>query len=94
MFFNPIEEISRLRKKKRLLSKGMWNIYLKFTIEEKNWCSENFDFLSLKNLSPCQFWGAPAHSILKLLVATRIRGLGAKLGGFYFLFIWKGVMAF
>ena len=24
--------------------------------------SQNFDFLGLKNLSPGQFWGAPAHA--------------------------------
>ena len=38
----------------------MLNIYLKVTIE-KNWRSQNFDFLSLKNLSLGQFWGAPTH---------------------------------
>ena len=31
----------------RLISKGVPNIYLKVTIE-KNWRSQNFDFLSLK----------------------------------------------
>ena len=35
----------------------MSNIYLKVTIEEKNWRSQNFNFLGLKDLSPCQFWG-------------------------------------
>ena len=44
----------------RLLSKGMSNIYFKVIIE-KNWRSQNFDSLSLKNLSPNQFWGAPTH---------------------------------
>ena len=39
----------------------MSNIYLKATNEEKNWRSQNFDFLGLKNLSPGQFWGAPTH---------------------------------
>ena len=58
MLFNSIKEISRLRKEiKRLLSKGMSNIYLKVAIE-KNWCSQNFDFPSLKNLSPDQFLGS------------------------------------
>ena len=34
MFFNSIKEIDRLRKEiNRLLSKGMSNIYLKFTID-------------------------------------------------------------
>ena len=61
MFFNSIKEINRLRKEiNRLLIKGMSNIYLKVTIE-KNWRSQNFDFLGLKNLSPGQFWGAPTH---------------------------------
>ena len=32
----------------------MSNIYLKFMIA-KNWPSQNFDFLSLKNLSPVEF---------------------------------------
>ena len=62
MFFGSIKEINRLRKEiNRLLSKGISNVYLKVTIEEKNWCSQNFDFLGLKNLSPDQFWGAPTH---------------------------------
>ena len=74
MFFNSIKEINRLRKEiNRLLSKGMSNIYLKVTIE-KNWRSQNFDFLSLKNLSPGQFLGSSNsrryHWILKLFVAT------------------------
>ena len=61
MLFNSIKEMNRLRKKiNRLLSKGISSIYLKVTIEEKNWRSQNLDFLYLKNLSTCQFWGAPA----------------------------------
>ena len=36
----------------------MSNIYLKVTMET----SQHFDFLSLKSLSPGQFWGAPAHA--------------------------------
>ena len=55
MFFSSIKEINML------ISKGMSNIYLKVTIE-KNWCSQNFDFLSLKSLSKIvSFWGAPIH---------------------------------
>ena len=38
----------------------MSNIYLKVTIE-KGWCSQNFSFLSLQNLSPSQFWEAPTQ---------------------------------
>ena len=57
MFFHAVKEINRLRKEiNRLLRKGMLNIYLKVTIE-KNCRSQNFDFLSLKNLSPGQFLG-------------------------------------
>ena len=33
----------------------MSNFYLKVTIK-KNWRSQNFDFLSLKNLSPEELW--------------------------------------
>ena len=39
----------------------MSNIFVKNTIEEKNWRFQNFDFLVLKNVSPGQFWGAPTH---------------------------------
>ena len=38
----------------------MSNIYLKVTIE-KFWRSSNFDFVSLKNMNPGQFWGAQIH---------------------------------
>ena len=52
MFFNSIKEINRLRKEiNRLLSEGMPNIYLKVSFE-KNWHTQNFDFLNLKNLLP------------------------------------------
>ena len=76
MLFNSVKEINRLRNEiSRLLSKGMSNIYLKVTFKEKNWRSQNFDFLGLKILAPGQFWGAPTHEeeyhwILKLLVTT------------------------
>ena len=49
MFFNSINEINRLRKElNRSSGKGISNIYLKVTIEEKNWPSENVNFLGLK----------------------------------------------
>ena len=41
----------------KLLIKGISNIYLKVTID-KNCRSRDFDFLSLKNLSPGQFLGS------------------------------------
>ena len=45
MFFSSIKGINRL------ISKWMSDIYVKVTIE-KNWLAQNFDFLSLKGLSP------------------------------------------
>ena len=74
MVFNPVKEINRLRKEiNRLLIQGMSNIYLKVTVE-KNWSSQNFDFLSLTNLPPSKFLGSSNscryHWISKLLVAT------------------------
>ena len=70
--------MNRLRKgTDRLLSKGILKSnkkeYLKVTVEE-NWCSQNFDFLSFKNLLSGQFLGSSNsrryHYFLKLLVAT------------------------
>ena len=65
---------NRLRKEINMfLSKRMSNIYWKVTIE-KNRRSQNFDFLSLKNLSPGTFLGNSKSReylwILKLLVTT------------------------
>ena len=58
MFFNSVKEINRLEKEiNRLLSKGMSNIYSQVTIEKK-WLTQNFDFKSLKSLSPGQFLGS------------------------------------
>ena len=54
----------------------MSNIYLKVTIE-KIWRSQNFDFLSLKNLfQPTQISLIFKTSCYNL----KIKGLGAKLG--------------
>ena len=72
MFFSSIKEINRLWKLiNRLLSKGMANIYLKFTIEKK-WGIQTFDFLNLKSSSLGQFLGnsnSQRYLIFKLLVA-------------------------
>ena len=38
----------------------MSTIYLKVTTE-KIWFSQIFDFLSLNNVLPGQFWGDPTH---------------------------------
>ena len=61
----------------------MSNIYLKVTIEN-NWRSQNFDFLSLKNLSPGQFFRELQLTQISLnfkisCCNLKIRGLGAKL---------------
>ena len=50
----------------------MSNIYLKVTIE-KNWRSQNFDFLSLKNLSPGHFLensNSQRYDLILKIVAT------------------------
>ena len=39
----------------------MSDIYLIVIIQEKNWRSQNFDFLSVKIVSPGRFWGVPPH---------------------------------
>ena len=66
MFYSSIKGINRL------ISTGMSNIYLNVTIE-KNWLSQNFDFLGLKNLSPGPFLGCSNsrgyHWILTLVAA-------------------------
>ena len=41
----------------------MSNFYLTVTIEKK-WCSQNFDFPSLKNASPGQFLGSSWDKIV------------------------------
>ena len=66
MLFSSIKGINRL------ISKGMSNIYLKVTIE-KNWRSQNFDFLSLKNLSPGHFLessNSQRYDLILKIVAT------------------------
>ena len=84
MFFNSVKEMNRLKKEiNRLLSKEVSNIYSKVTIEEKNWRSQNFNFQGLKNLSPCQFWGAPSHEYIiafeNFLLQLKIRSVEPKL---------------
>ena len=55
--------------------------------------SQNFDFLGLKNLSPGQFWGAPTHAHMHILLNfktsccnLKIRPLQAKLCMAFLLF--------
>ena len=76
----------------------MSNIYLKATIEE-NLCSQNFDFLGLKNLSPGQFWGAPSHEDIiefcNFLLQLKNQSSGSKtVCTFSIIFILKGIKTF
>ena len=65
MFFSSDKEIDWLREEiNKLLITGMSNIYLKATIE-KNWRSQNFDFLSLKHFSLGQFLGSSNADIIE-----------------------------
>ena len=67
----------------------MSNIYLKVTTE-KNWCSQNFDFLSLKNVSPGQFLGSSnSHRSPNFKTSCcnlKMMDLGAKLCVAFLLF--------
>ena len=68
MLIASINETNRLRKRLlNRLTKGMSNIYLKVAIE-KNWRSQNFDFLSLKTLPPGQFLGS-SNSPIDVMMA-------------------------
>ena len=52
--------MSQELKKMVVKQKRISNIYLKVTIE-KNGRSQGFNILSLKDLLPGKFWGAPTH---------------------------------
>ena len=72
-----------LRKEiSRLLSERMSNIYSKVTIE-KNWRSQNFDFVSLK-----KFLGSSSSHrynwVLKLLVGTKKSEVWEQNGACFF----------
>ena len=74
MFFSSMKEINKLLKEvNRFLSKGMSNIYLEVTIE-KNWRTQNLDFLSLVSSPQGQFLESSSsrryHWISGLLVET------------------------
>ena len=57
-----VKEInSFLKEINRLLSKGMSNICLKITIE-KNWHTQNFDFISSNVRLLVSSWRAPTHA--------------------------------
>ena len=74
----------------------MSNIYLKVTIE-KNWRSQNFDFLSLKSFSLGQFWRAPTHANIvefyNFLLQLKNHRSGSKtVDDFSTFLILKGIM--
>ena len=77
MFFSSIKG----DKINRVISKGMSKIYLKITIQ-KNRRSQNFDFQSLKNLSPGHFWELQLTQIWLNFKTSccnlKIKGLEAK----------------
>ena len=86
MFFNSIKEIIRLRKEiSRLLSKEMWNIYLKVTIAT---------FSKLRFSGFRKFVTRPIFGELQLTQKSlnfetsccKIRGLGTKLRATFLLF--------
>ena len=66
----------------------MSNIYLKVTIE-KNWRSQNFDFLSLRNLSPVQFLLHIFEFLNFLLQLRNLRSGNKTVCGFSIILILK-----
>ena len=94
MFFNSVKKINRLRKEiKRLLGKGMPNIYLKVFIEKKR-RTRNFNFKSLKNSSPGQFLGTSNSRRYQLLQLKNQRSESKTVCGFSIIFILKRIMTF
>ena len=76
----------------------MWNIYLKVAIE-KNWLSQNFDFLSLKSRLKVGFFGAPTHAdiieVQNFLLKLKNQRSGSKgVRGFSIILILKGIVTF
>ena len=61
----------------------MWDIYLKFNIEEKWYRYPKLNFLSLKGLSLGQYLGSSTHTdvieVLNFFLQFKIRCLGGKL---------------
>ena len=74
----------------------MPNIYLKVSLE-KNWRSQNFDFLTLKILEiyyQVAFWGAPNHADIiefsSFLLQPEDQRSGSKIVcGFSIIWFWK-----
>ena len=92
MFFSLIKE------KNKLIGEWMRNTYFKVTIE-KNWRSQNFDFLSVKNSSADQLLGSSNirryHQILKFLLQIKSqRSWNKSVCCFSIILIRKGIMTF
>ena len=84
-----MKDLNRLRKEiNRLLSIAMSNIYLKVTIEKK-WCSQSFDFKSLKSSFPGQVLGSSNSQISLNFKNSSTRGLRAKLYVAFLLFLFS-----
>ena len=84
--------MKRLLKVSRLSSKGIFDIYLKATVEKK-WRTKNFDFLIFKISSPGHFLGGFHFTQISLNFQTsccnlKIRGLGEKLVVVFLLFLF------
>ena len=92
MFFSSIKGINRPT------SKGMWNIYLKVTINKNCW-SQDFDLLSLKICLQVSFWRALTLADIiefqNLLLQFKNQRLGCKtVCGFPIILILKGIICF
>ena len=79
----------------------MSNIYLKVTSQKKSrsYTNTKLDFLSLKSLSPGQFWGAPTHADIiefsNFLLLLKNQRSGSKIVcRFSIILILKGIMTF
>ena len=76
----------------------MSNSYLKVT-DKKKWPTQNFNFLSLKKLSPGQFLGSSTYTdiiqFLNFFCNLKTRGIGSKtVCGFSINLILKILMTF
>ena len=85
MLFSSIKEINLL------ISKGILNIHLKVTIE-KNWRSQNFDFVSWKKSFPGQFWRTTTHT--DIIELENLRSGSKTVCAFSTILILKGILMF
>ena len=96
MLFNPVKEINRLKKEIVYWQKEC-EILKSY---EKNWLSQNFDFLSLTSLLPGEFLGEFQLTQISSNFQTsccnlKLGGLGVKLCVAFLLFwFWKELLRF